>query len=178
MKNKISKSLIALFAVLCFFTSCKQDATSEPVASATEHAHRDTVEEVKDNLVITSRQFKAAGIELGKSKKQTLPGASKCPQARSATAKPSGISAYVGGIIKTIVLFLGGQFCQKRPDRDDARTPRFPKNPGGLLQCKEQSGFFGTRIPAKKRTDGGKRHFPKKVFSRKPSRDTMWRKVD
>lgn len=113
MKNKISIAVVALFAGLSVFVSCKQDAPAEPIISATEHAHRDTVEVVKDNLVITSRQFKAAGIELGNIQKSNLAGSIKVSgRLEVPPQNQAEISAYVGGIVKSIQV-SAGSFVRK-----------------------------------------------------------------
>lgn len=103
MKKQISISILSLLAGLYIFTSCNQTAPPEDAEIVSQHAHKDTIEEVVDDLVITSRQFKAAGIELGKVGTTSLTGSIKVsgrlevpPQNRAS------ISVYVGGIIKSI----------------------------------------------------------------------------
>ena len=108
MKKKISMSIIGLLAGMYVFTSCNQAAPAEETEAIPNHAHKDTIEEVVDDLVITSRQFKAAGIELGKLGTTTLTGSIKVSgQLEVPPQNRAGISAYLGGIIKSIQVSAG-----------------------------------------------------------------------
>lgn len=101
-------SLIGLLAGLYIFTSCQQAAPKEEVETGPQHAHKDTIEEVVDDLVITSRQFKAAGIELGKLGTTNLTGSIKVSgRLEVPPQNQAGVSAYVGGIIKSIQVSAG-----------------------------------------------------------------------
>ncbi len=101
-------SSLGLLAMLYIFTACQQVAPPEVEATTTQHAHKDTIEEVVDNLVITSRQFKAAGIELGKMEASSLTGSIKVSgRLEVPPQNQAGISAYVGGIIKSIQVSAG-----------------------------------------------------------------------
>jgi len=114
IKHKIAYSFfigtVALLAcnVDSHKTGESPDSTIEKKES--EHAHKDTSEVVVEELVITSKQFKAAGIELGKVEDAGL----------SETIKATGtldvppqnyaeVSAYIGGIIKSINVIEGDQ---------------------------------------------------------------------
>lgn len=107
MKKRILLPLASLLAVLSMFTACEKAETPSKETEVAKHPHQDTVE-IVDNLVITSRQFKAAGIELGKLEETSLSGNIKVsgklevpPESRAE------ISAYVGGIIKSIPVATG-----------------------------------------------------------------------
>lgn len=138
MKKHISISIISLVAVLHLFPSCKQAAPTDPAgeAAAPQHAHQDTIEEVVDNLVITSRQFKAAGIELGKLEKSSLTGSIKVSgRLEVPVQNQASISAYVGGIIKSIPVSVGS-FVRKGQTVMTLEHPDF---------LKLQEDYTGTR---------------------------------
>lgn len=110
MKKQISIPLYSLLFGLCFFAACQQAAPTdkEQTNVGAQHAHKDTIEEVVDDLVITSRQFKAAGIELGKLAATSLTGSIKVSgRLEVPPQNQAGVSAYVGGIIKSIRVSAG-----------------------------------------------------------------------
>lgn len=108
MKKQISISLLGLLAGLYIFTSCNQAVPAEETEAVPQHAHKDTIEEIVDDLVITSRQFKAAGIELGKVATTSLTGSIKVSgRLEVPPQNQAGVSAYVGGIIKSIQVSAG-----------------------------------------------------------------------
>lgn len=110
MNKKISISLAIPIVGLCIFTACQQAPPTEQEQSGggAEHAHKDTMEEVVDDLVITSRQFKAAGIELGKLEVSTMTGSIRVSgKLEVPPQNQAGISTYVGGIIKSIRVSAG-----------------------------------------------------------------------
>ena len=105
MKKHISILLAGPIIGLFIFAACRQAAPAEQelAGSTAEHAHKDTIEEIVDDLVITSRQFKAAGIELGKVETSRLSASIKVSgRLEVPPQNQAGISAYVGGIIKSI----------------------------------------------------------------------------
>lgn len=108
MKKQIFMPLAGCLTVLYFLTACNQTAPTETAEDATQHAHKDTIEEIVDDLVITSRQFKAAGIELGKLAATSLSGSIKVSgRLEVPPQNQAQVSTYVGGIIKSIQVSPG-----------------------------------------------------------------------
>lgn len=113
MKSQLLISLSTLLAVLTVVSSCNNDkAASAPEKESTlataenapKHTHVDTTsEEIEDQLVITSKQYKSAGIELGTlqdtelSETIRVTGSLDVPPQNYAQVSP-----YIGGVIKSI----------------------------------------------------------------------------
>lgn len=99
-----------LFIIAAFY-SCKNssesntntDADNPTIEKEAAHQHKDSTEAEKEELVITSKQYKAAGIELGKA---VSAGLSESIKATGTLDVPpqnyAEVSTYIGGIIKTI----------------------------------------------------------------------------
>ena len=152
MKKQILIPIIGLLALQYIFIACKQGAPSaeEQEAVTTQHAHKDTVEEVVDDLVITSRQFKAAGIELGKLEKTSLTGSIKVSgKLEVPPQNQAGISAYVGGIIKSIQV-SAGSYVRKGQTVMTLEHPDFLKLQEEYTSAKSNMVFLEQEYQRKK----------------------------
>jgi cobalt-zinc-cadmium efflux system membrane fusion protein len=152
MKKQILIPIIGLLALQYIFTACKQAAPTEEGQEAvtTQHAHKDTIEEVVDDLVITSRQFKAAGIELGKLEKTSLTGSIKVSgKLEVPPQNQAGISAYVGGIIKSIQV-SAGSYVRKGQTVMTLEHPDFLKLQEEYTSAKSNMVFLEQEYQRKK----------------------------
>ena len=120
MKNKYLVLPVCFLAGLYMFTSCNQESPAqEDIATSTieeeaQHKHTDSIETALDaeaeaqDLVITSKQFKAAGIELGNLQSASLGETIKVTGSLDVPPQNyAEVSTYIGGIIKTINAYEG-----------------------------------------------------------------------
>ncbi|MFN0189234.1 MAG: efflux RND transporter periplasmic adaptor subunit [Bacteroidia bacterium] len=114
MKNKFLIPLAGFLIALYTFTSCKKGTPAQEekdvssIEKDAQHAHIDSAEAVQQDLVITSKQFKAAGIELGNLKATSLGESIKATGTLDVPPQNyAEVSTYIGGIIKTIKAYEG-----------------------------------------------------------------------
>ena len=97
-----------LLAFIGIFISCSEEKANEVAESPiiekeAQHKHKDSTEAVKEDLVITSRQFKAAGIELGTLATTGLTESIKVTGTLDVPPQSHAeVSTYIGGVIKSI----------------------------------------------------------------------------
>jgi cobalt-zinc-cadmium efflux system membrane fusion protein len=114
MKNKFLIRLIYFLITIFTFTSCNKGtpADKETASSSMEgealHKHADSTEVIAQDLMITSKQFKAAGIELGNLKTSAIGESIKATGKLDVPPQNyAEVSAYIGGIIKSITVYEG-----------------------------------------------------------------------
>jgi len=98
-------SIIAVFALAFLFTiaSCGKKTESIVTEEVSTHAHTDTIIEAVTELQITSKQFKAAGIELGNLQKTGLTEFLKANGTLDVPPQSTAeVSTYIGGVVRSI----------------------------------------------------------------------------
>ena len=100
-------TVISSIAFLLLFSSCGKKQEAIETEEVSTHTHTDSIEKLT-NLQITSKQFKAAGIELGHLQKTGL---TQLLKANGTLDVPAGnmaeVSPYIGGIVKSINVAQG-----------------------------------------------------------------------
>lgn len=110
--------VIFVLVLMMTITSCdkKQESTETEVSSEIEevstHAHTDSIEKVTD-LQITSKQFKAAGIELGNLQETGLTELLKANGTLDVPPQSTAeVAPYIGGVVRSIGV-VQGDFVKK-----------------------------------------------------------------
>jgi cobalt-zinc-cadmium efflux system membrane fusion protein len=151
------QNLFVLAGSIAFImaTSCKQKTSVENVVALAIHAHKDTIEEIVDDLLITSRQYKAAGIELSKLQTTNLAGSIRVTGVLEApTQSLAGISTYLGGIIKSI-LVSPGSYVRKGQTVMTLEHPDFLKLQEEYTSTKNNLVFLEQDLERKKELISG-----------------------
>lgn len=116
MKIKLLIQLGCLLISSFILTSCntKTPSGDETILNSEDnekqHKHLDSTEPVVEDLVITSKQFKAAGIELATVKAASLGESIKATGTLDVPPQNyAEVSTYIGGVIKSINAYEGDQ---------------------------------------------------------------------
>lgn len=112
-KQKLTIIFVLLSVAFLFtVTSCNKEKVSIETEKVSTHPHTDSIEKVTD-LQITSKQFKAAGIELGNLQETGLTELLKANGTLDIPPQSiAEVAPYIGGIVRSIGV-VQGDFVKK-----------------------------------------------------------------